>query len=394
MTETEPTRVQSKRGLVWILVLILVASGGVLAWRKLGRSNSLDHRQAAQPSASVPVEAGAAEPKDIPIDLIGLGSVQAANTVTVRSRVDGQIQQIAFGEGKMVKEGDLLVQIDPRPFQAALQQAQAKMAQDEAQLASAQADLERTNQLAARDFASQQQLDTQRAAVRSLQAQIQADQAAIDSAQTQLGYTTIRSPLTGRAGFRLIDRGNIVHAADQNGIVEIAQLEPVSVLFTAPEGDLPAINKAVAEGPLKVWALSTDGKDTLAEGSLSLVNNQVDTQSGTIRLKAAFENKDHALWPGQSVDTRLRVNVMRNVLSVPDTAVQRGPQGLLAYVVKPDNTVEPRPLKVGLITQGQAVIEEGLTAGETVVTAGHYRLSPGARVEVKNELPQQTAVKD
>ncbi|WP_262268827.1 efflux RND transporter periplasmic adaptor subunit [Microvirga yunnanensis] len=394
MTEAEPTRIPSKRGFVWIVVLILALGGGVLAWRHSGPSGGAEHRQAAQLPAAVPVEASAAELKDIPIDLIGLGSVQAATTVTVRSRVDGQIQQIAFEEGKMVKEGDLLVQIDPRPFQAGLGQAQAKKAQDEAQLASAQADLARTNQLAARDFASQQQLDTQRAAVRSLQAQIQADQAAIDSAQTQLEYTTIRSPLTGRAGFRLIDQGNIVHAADQNGIVEIAQLEPVSVLFTASEGELPAINKAVAQGPLKVWALSTDGKDTLAEGSLSLVNNQVDTQSGTIRLKAAFENKDHALWPGQSVDTRLRVNVMKNVLSVPDTAVQRGPQGLLAYVVKPDNTVEPRPLKVGPITKGQAVIEEGLKAGEQVVTAGHYRLSPGARVEVKNDIAQQTAVKD
>jgi len=374
--------------MLWLLALIVLAGAGYGGWRWYGHKDP--PAQASAPSA-VPVEAVAAAVMDIPIVLMGLGSVQAFNTVTVSSRVDGQIQQIAFQEGQMVKEGDLLAQIDPRPFQAALDQAKAKKIQDEAQLASAQADLGRTNQLAARDFASKQQLDTQQASVGGLTAQIAADQAAIDNAQTQLGYTTIRSPLSGRAGFRLVDQGNIVRASDTGGIVQIAQLEPVSVVFTSPESEVPGINRAMAAGAPKVTALSSNGKEVLAEGTLTLVNNQVDSASGTIRLKAVFDNKDHALWPGQSVETRLHVSTLSGVVAVPDTAVQRGPQGLFAYVVKPDSTVEVRPLKVGPITGGHAVVENGIEAGETVVTAGHYRLKPGQKVEVKDASVQQTA---
>jgi membrane fusion protein, multidrug efflux system len=364
---------------------------GYAGWRWYGRNEVGPQPQAAGPPSAIPVEASAASAMDIPIYLLGLGSVQPFNTVTVRSRVDGQIEQIAFQEGQMVKEGDLLVRIDARPFQAALDQARAKKAQDQAQLTSAQADLERTNQLAARDYASRQQLNTQRATVGALTAQLQADQAAIDNAETQLSYTTIRSPLSGRVGFRLVDQGNIVRASDQNGIVQIVQVEPVSVVFTAPESDVPSINKAVADGPPKAWALSSDGKETLAEGTLTLVNNQVDAESGTIRLKATFENRDHALWPGQSVTTRLLVRTLKGVIAVPDTAVQRGPKGLFAYVVKPDRTVEMRPLTVGPITGGRAVVDAGLQAGEVVVTAGHYRLKPGDPVDAKDAPAQQTA---
>ncbi|MET0427241.1 MAG: efflux RND transporter periplasmic adaptor subunit [Microvirga sp.] len=375
--------------MLWLVGLLVLAGAGYGGWRWYGHADA--PQQASGPPPAVPVEGMAASIMDIPIVIMGLGSVQAFNTVTVSSRVDGQIQRIAFQEGQMVKEGDLLAQIDPRPFQAALDQAKAKLSQDQAQLVSAQADLGRTNQLVARDFASKQQLDTQRASVEGLNAQLQADQAAIDNAQTQLSYTTIRSPLTGRAGFRLVDQGNIVRASDTGGIVQIAQLEPVSVVFTAPESDVPAINRAMAAGEPKVTALSSNGKETLAEGTLTLVNNQVDAASGTIRLKAVFENRDHALWPGQSVETRLHVSTMAGVVVVPDTAVQRGPQGLFAYVVKPDSTVEPRPVKIGPITGGRAIVENGVEAGETVVTAGHYRLKAGQKVEVKEASAQQTA---
>jgi len=394
MVEPTPTSGHMSRGLIAVLLLIALAAGGWGVWH--WREARTAQRMAARPAAAapVPVQAAPAEASDIPIYLTGLGSVQALNTVTVRSRVDGQIEKIAFQEGQMVKEGDLLLQIDPRPFQAALDQATAKKAQDEAQLVSANADLERTRQLLTKDFASKQQFDIQQANVNSLKAQIQADQAAIDNATTQLSYTTIQAPLSGRTGLREVDQGNIVHATDTNGIVQIAQIEPISVLFTAPEAELPGILKAQNQGPLKVWSLSSNGKEVLAEGELTLVNNQVDTATGTVRLKAQFANKDHSLWPGMSVDTRLLVRTLKGVIAVPSTAVQRGPQGLYAYVVKPDNTVEMRPVDVGIIAVDKAVIQSGLAIGEKVVTAGHYRLQPGATVQVTNASEEHIAARE
>jgi membrane fusion protein, multidrug efflux system len=293
----------------------------------------------------------------------------------------------------MVREGDLLVQIDAAPFQAALNQATAKLAQDEASLNNAKQDLDRTSTLVKHGNATQQLLDQRIATVASLSAQIQADQAAIDSAKVQLAYTTIRSPLAGRAGFRLVDPGNIVHANDQNGILTITQLQPIFVVFTAPEQQLHSITEALKSGALAVTAYSPDGKKRLGDGTLKLVDNQVDTASGTIRLKASFENRDSGLWPGQSVFTRLLVKTIKDVVVVPDLAVQRGPNGLFAYVVTPALTAELRDLKVAQIEDGQALVEQGLAPGERVVTTGHYRVQPGARLQVIDGQERKTAVK-
>jgi multidrug efflux system membrane fusion protein len=373
---------------LWTLSLALMLSGGgYYGWRWYSGDRAAAQNQTSRqrPPAPVPVQAAKAEIADVPIYLVGLGTVQAFNTVTVRSRVDGEIQKIAFQEGQIVQAGDLLARIDPRPFQAVLDQAQAKLAQDQAQLANSRRDLARYTELAQRSFAPQQQLETQQATVNQQSAVIQGDQGAIDSAQTQLDYTTIRAPITGRTGFRLVDQGNIVHASDQNGIVQIAQLQPITVIYTAPEQEVPGIIKALVAGPVKVWALTSDGRTVLGEGVLSLLNNEVDSASGTIRLKATFENKDTALWPGLSVDVRTLMRTLKGVVTVPETAVQRGPKGLFAFVVKPDATVEMRPLTVSATSKGRAVIEAGLTAGERVVTAGQYRLQHGTAVTLDDD---------
>lgn len=344
--------------------------------------------RAAQQSAA-PVHVAVVERKPFPVILGGLGTVQATNTVTVRSRVDGQIEKVAFEEGQMIKEGDLLVQIDPAPFQATLNQAIAKLAQDQASLTNAKQDLERTTVLSKQGNATQQLFDQRTANVASLTAQIQADQAAIDSARVQLAYTTITSPLTGRAGFRLVDRGNIVHASDQTGILTITQVQPISVVFTAPEQQLPAISEALKSGPLKVTAYSSDGKAELGQGTLKLIDNQVDPASGTVRLKAAFDNPDDRLWPGLSVTTRLLVSTVDNVVVAPDSAVQRGPNGLYVYVVTPDSKAELRDIKVSRIEGDQALVENGLSPGERIVISGHYRVLPGGLVQVLDGQKQR-----
>ena len=313
--------------------------------------------------------------------LTGLGTVQGFNTVVVRTRVDGQIHEIAFKEGDLVKQGDLLVQIDPRPFQAALDQAKAKKQQDEANLANANLDLQRYTKLG--EFATRQQTDTQRSTVAQLTAQIAADDAAIFNAQTQLDYTSVKAPISGVAGLRQVDVGNIVNASTQTGIVTIAQIEPIAVIFTAPEDQLPYINEAQAKQPLKVIALTTDGKKTLSDGSLAVVNNQVDTTSGTIRLKAVFDNKDHALWPGQSVSTRLLVTTLKDATVAPDEAVQHGTDGLYAFAVNADNKAELRKLKVANSVDGRTLIEDGLKPGERVIVAGQYKVQPGSVVTTK-----------
>jgi membrane fusion protein, multidrug efflux system len=355
---------------------------GAAVWSSLLRLGQPGPSAPPAKPAPAPVRIGLVERKDFPMFLTGLGTVQAMNTVTVRSRVDGQIVKVEFHEGQMIKEGDLLVQIDPAPFKAALDQAMAKLLQDEASLKFAKQDLDRTIPLAKQGISTQQLLDQRTANVGNLTAQIEADKAAIESAKVQLDYTTIKSPLSGRAGFRLVDPGNIVHAADPTGVLTISQLEPIAVIFAAPELQLPEINDALKGGPLEVTAFSSDGRKRLGEGTLKLVDNRVDPASGTISLKASFPNQDHALWPGLSVTTRLLVSTAKNVVVVPDSAVQRGPNGLYAYVVTAEGKAELRDLTVERIADGLALVAQGLSPGERIITSGHYRVQPGGLVEV------------
>ena len=366
-------------------VAAAVAFGGYLSWLHVHGNGAgtaaPGETKGSEMLPAIPVTVAKVKTGDFPVYLNGLGTVEPFVTVTVRSRVDGEVTKVTFKQGQMVKEGDLLVQIDPRPYQAALDQALAKKAQDEANLKNAQIDLQRYSALAKEDSIARQQLDTQQATVDQLIAQIKGDQAAIDNFQTQLSYTTIRSPLTGKVGFRLVDPGNIVHAADTTGIVTIVKLQPISVVFTAPEESVPAINKALAAGTVPVTALSSDGLTMLSESRLALINNAVDQASGTIQMKATFANTDDVLWPGLSVSTRLLIDTLKQVVVVPEDAVQRGPNGLYAFVVGNENKVEMRNVKVGLEGGGQSVILQGLSPGERVVIAGQYRLQQGVFVE-------------
>jgi len=311
----------------------------------------------------------------------------------VRPQVSGMLVKLNFTEGQMVNGGDTLAQIDPRPYQAALDEALAKKAQDEANLRDAKLNLDRLTSLAGKSVASEQQLNTQQATVDRLTAQVEGDEAEIENARTQLSYTTITAPLTGRTGFRLVDPGNIVHASDQTGMVTVVQLQPISVVFTAPEEEVPRINKALEEGTVPVEALSSDGLRTLAQGQLALVNNEVDQASGTIRMKATFANKDNALWPGLSVATRVLVDTLKQVVVVPDNAVQRGPDGLYVFVVGEDNKVGVQAVTVSQSGQGKSVVERGLTSGQRMVVAGQYRLQVGSLVQ-PNEVSSGALAKE
>jgi multidrug efflux system membrane fusion protein len=361
------------------MAILVAVWGGYVGWQYRATANAAK-ATASAPSPAIPASVATAERRDVPVYLTGLGTVQAFNTVTIRTQVDGQLIKVAFTEGQEVKAGDLLAQIDPRPFQAAYDQAVAKKAQDEANLANANLDLERFSDLAARNFAPKQQLDTQRATVAQIEAQIRGDQAAIDSAQTQLSYTTITSPLSGRTGIRLVDQGNIVHAADATGLVVVTQLQPISVVFTLPESELATVQSAFAADPVRIFAMSRDDNRQLAEGTTAVLDNQIAQATGAIRLKGSFPNQDGALWPGEFINVRLLAGTRRNVVTVPSGALQRGPAGYYAYVVKPDGTVDMRSIEVNQIGGGIAVVDAGVSAGEEVVTAGQYRLQPGVRV--------------
>ncbi|MFL1875184.1 efflux RND transporter periplasmic adaptor subunit [Hansschlegelia beijingensis] len=372
-----------------ILTLALIAAGGAAAWRAhWGADAAVPQQQAATPS--IPVQVASARRTDVPIRLSGLGTVQPLNVVTVTSRVDGQIMRIGFEEGQTVKEGDLLAQIDPRPYQAALDQAKARKAQDEAQLANARRDLARYTQLAQNNYASRQQLDAQKATVAQLEAAVMGDEAAVESAKVQLDYTTIRAPMTGRAGFRLVDQGNLVRASDAAGIVTLSQIEPITAVFTLPERDFAEVAAAEKRGPVPATAISPDGRE-LAQGELSVLNSQIDQATGTFKAKATFANADRALWPGQSVTVRVRIDTLRDVVTVPEDALQRGPGGYFAFVMTPDQTAERRGVTVARQAQDLVVVAKGLDAGDRVVTAGASRVQSGARLEISEAaLPEET----
>jgi len=383
---------KKSRTITWVL-LIAVAAGGYYGWSRYRAGQEAAAAANTKKAApAVRVSIAPVQKSDFPVYLTGLGTVQGFNTVTVRTRVDGQIDKIAFKEGQMVNQGDLLVEIDPRPYQAALDAAKAKKIQDEANIANANLDLQRYTKLG--EFATKQQTDTQRTTVQMLTAQIAADDAAIFNAQTQLDYTQVKAPISGVAGLRQVDIGNIVNASTQTGVVTIAQIEPIAVIFTAPEEQLPYINEGQASGQLKVIAITTDGKKPLAEGKLAVVNNQVDSTSGTIRLKGVFDNKDHALWPGQSVSTRLLVKTLKDATVVPDDAIQHGTDGLYVYAVNTDNKAELHKVKVSQSIDGKSVIDEGLSPGQQVITAGQYKVSPGTLVStaVASSDPAQSKV--
>ena len=363
-----------------LLLVAAVIGGGAYAL-----TSAQPKAQAVPASASAPSVPVVAEPVksgEVPIYLRGIGTVQAYNTDTIRAQVQGQITQIAFKEGQTVHAGDLLAQIDPRPFQAQLDQAIANRERDQAQFVNAQANLQRDSQLLAHGYATPQTVDLDKANTGQFTAAVKADEAAIEYAQTQLAYTRITSPIDGVTGIRLIDVGNIVHPTDPNGLVMVTQLQPISVIFTLPETSLPQIQQAMAKGPLTVLAYSEDNKTQLDQGTLAVLDNQIVQTSGSVKLKADFPNPQHRLWPGELVNVRLLIETRQNALSVAATAVQQGPQGSYVYVIKPDGTVENRAVKVAQLGARVAVIDSGLQANEQAVISGQSRLQPGSSVTV------------
>lgn len=378
-----------KRGMTALLATIVLVGGGALLL------DQISFAQKAQPAAAAPAVPVAAQPVargDVPIYLRGIGYVQAYNTVVVHSQIQGQITQIAFAEGQTVHAGDLLAQIDPRPYQAQLDQATANRDRDQAQLANAQLDLERYVPLAAKGYATPQQLATQKALVAQLTAAVKGDDAAIENAQVQLGYTRITSPIEGVTGIRGIDVGNIIHPTDPNGLVIVTQLQPISVVFTLPETDLPQIQQQMAKGPLSVLAFGQDGKTTLDQGTLEVLDNQIAQANGSVRLKAKFPNPQNRLWPGELVNIRLLIEIRPDALTIAAPAVQQGPQGAYVYVVKPDHTVESRTVHVAQIGSLRAVIDAGLSAGDEVVVGGQSRLQPGSHVTILEGQAAQDAI--
>jgi len=370
------------------VVAAAAAAAGAVWWSRHAPPGPARPQEQAQPpreqgrrpdgSRPVPVVSATVGRKDLPVYLDGLGTVQASSTVTVRSRVDGELVEVGFKEGEDVRAGQMLARIDARTYQAALDQTAAAKAKDEAQLELARLDLQRYQGLGNR--VPGQTVDTQRATVKQLEATVKVDQALIDNARTMLGYTTITSPIDGRTGLRQVDRGNIVHAADAGGLVVVAQMQPIAVLFTLPQQSLPAINEETRrQGKLPVLVTDSAGA-VLDRGTLELVDNQIDQTTGTIKLKALFANAERKLWPGGFVNVRLLLTTRHDAVVVPATVVQRGPQGAYAFLVKPDRTVEMRRVTVGPVEADEAVIETGLDAGDTVVTDGMAKLQAGSRV--------------
>jgi multidrug efflux system membrane fusion protein len=372
--------VKLRNALVWVVV---IAAAGAALWKLSGHDFTGASKGPPSAPPAVPVVAGTAQTQNVPVYVRGLGNVQAFQTVTVRSRVDGNITKVLFSEGQEVKTGDPLFQIDPRPFQAALEQAQATKTKDEAQLKGAQLDLERYQKLLPTGFQTRQQYDQQVATVDQLKGAIAADQAQIDSAQLNLQYADIRSPIDGRTGARLVDLGNFVQAGQATSLVSITQIKPIFVTFTVPQENLVEIRTNQARAPLEVEAYASDDKTLLSRGKLTLIDNQVDTTTGTVRLKGTFDNADERLWPGEFVSARLIISTRDQAIVVPAQTVMHGPQGSYLYVIKPDDTVERRAVQVAAAENNLAVIEKGLASGERVVVDGQYRLTAGVKVNAR-----------
>ena len=359
----------------------IAAAAAVAACVLVGAWLWLGHKPAAPKAPpAVAVNVATVARGDVPEYLEGLGTVQAFYTVTVTARVDGRIDKVAFSEGQEVKKGALLVQIDPRPYQAALGVAIAARDKDRAQLENARRDLERYELLAPEDLASKQTVDTQKALIAQLTAQLKGDEAAIDSARTNLDYTTITSPIDGRTGIRLVDPGNNVHATDTAGMVVVTQVEPISIIFSLPEEAVTELSAALARGPVTAVALSRDDREELDSGTVALIDNQIDQATGTIRVKATLPNKQRRLWPGEFVNVRVQTQLRRQVLTIPASALQRGPDGLFIYAVQADSTVAVTPVAASEPVGGVVVVEKGLADGDQVVTSNFYRLQPGARI--------------
>jgi multidrug efflux system membrane fusion protein len=339
-------------------------------------------KDGAKGPPAVAVDVATVTAQDVPVYVEGLGTVQAFYTVQVTARIDGQVEKVAFTEGQDVKKGALLAQIDARPFQAALEGAIAARDKDKATLANAHLDMDRYQLLAPEDLASKQTVDTQKALIAQLGAQIKGDQAAIDSARTQLDYTTIRSPIDARTGIRQVDPGNIVHGANSTNIVVVTQLEPISVIFSLPEEQFAQVSSALHRGPVQVTALSRDRNEQLDQGTLELIDNQIDQTTGTLRLKATLPNKERHLWPGQFVNMQVLTEVQHQVLTIPQSALERGPDGLYAYLVGPDSKVSAAQLTAGVTHDGRVVVQKGLKAGDQVVTSNQYRVQPGSHIKV------------
>jgi multidrug efflux system membrane fusion protein len=382
--------------IIALTALVVVLAGGSFWYFEKSHPAAA---AAPVPAAAVPVIAAIVTGKDVPIYLHGIGTVMAYNTDIVRSQIQGQLVQITFTEGQSVKAGDLLAQIDPRPYQAQIEQLTANRERDQAQLTNAEANLSRYTQLGDKGYATPQLVETQKAQVAQLQAAVKADQALIDQAKVQLSYTRLTSAIPGITGIRQIDIGNVIHPTDPNGLVVITQIEPISLLFTLPQTDLPAIQEQMAKGPLAVVAYSQDNKIKLDEGKLLLVNNEIAGTTGTIQLKAEFPNHSHRLWPGQLVNAHLLLEARKNAITVAGSAVQQGPSGAYVYVVKPDQTAALRPVHVAQISEGQALIDQGLKSGDVVVIDGQYRLKEGSRVQelhgkAAREADLQSSVQD
>jgi membrane fusion protein, multidrug efflux system len=375
---------RDSRQIFFVVAGIALASltAVVIFWRH----TSSQAAPTAGPPA-VPVTATAAVTRDVPIYYDALGTVQALNTVAIRAQVSGQIVSIDFRQGQDVRQGDVLAKIDPAPFKAALDQAVAKKSQDEAQLIDAQKDLARAKTLVLRDFETQQNVDAQQARVDQTKAAIDADQAAIEAAQTQLNFATITAPIEGVVGFRQVDIGNIVHPNDASPLTVLTQIKPSTVIFTLPQADLGPVREAMLRGAVSVLAFDQDDKTQLAEGKLLLINNQIDQTTSTIQLKAEFPNEDGRLWPGEFVHARILITTHKDAVTIPAVALQRGPDGYYVWVIKPDDTVEQRPIDAMTVDEDTAIAIKGLAAGETVVVEGQSRLDVGTHVAIRSPAP-------